>query len=258
MKSRSAAGTTKQRAGVKVAIQRIVDRLVEELAPETIILYGSHAYGQPRPDSDIDLLIVKEMPGSLTARMQRVNDLVRDLDQGSRVEARVYGSARLIERLRMGDHFIQEVLDRGRLLYGRSWREERESIMADDPLAYTREWLALAETELGRMHRGFRDHDPGQAGYYLQQALEKFFKAYLIAKGWRLVRTHELKDLLNEAVRYDPELRDYDQLCETVTKWYMADRYADSGETPPTEDEAQEGAAVARGLIEKLRGGVTG
>ena len=35
-----------------------VRRLVAALNPEAIYLYGSHAYGKPRPDSDVDLLVV--------------------------------------------------------------------------------------------------------------------------------------------------------------------------------------------------------
>ena len=33
-------------------------RLVAEFQPEQIILFGSHAWGTPSPDSDIDLLVV--------------------------------------------------------------------------------------------------------------------------------------------------------------------------------------------------------
>jgi|AntRauTorckE6833_2_1112554.scaffolds.fasta_scaffold42816_1 predicted nucleotidyltransferase len=33
--------------------------LLEQFHPEEVILFGSHAYGQPTPDSDVDLLIVK-------------------------------------------------------------------------------------------------------------------------------------------------------------------------------------------------------
>jgi predicted nucleotidyltransferase len=36
----------------------IVRRIVAALQPQTIYLYGSHAYGQPHEDSDVDLLIV--------------------------------------------------------------------------------------------------------------------------------------------------------------------------------------------------------
>ncbi|HEY2381813.1 MAG TPA: nucleotidyltransferase domain-containing protein [Terriglobia bacterium] len=38
-------------------IQGVVDRVVEGYAPERIILFGSHASGTSREDSDLDLLI---------------------------------------------------------------------------------------------------------------------------------------------------------------------------------------------------------
>jgi len=49
-------------------VHKIADRLlpylrviVQQFNPQRIILFGSYAYGQPRPDSDVDLLIVKEL-----------------------------------------------------------------------------------------------------------------------------------------------------------------------------------------------------
>jgi len=33
-----------------------IKRLISELKPEKIILFGSYAYGNPTPDSDVDLL----------------------------------------------------------------------------------------------------------------------------------------------------------------------------------------------------------
>ena len=41
-------------------LNEIVQRLVDALNPEKIYLFGSHAYGQPNDDSDVDLLIVVE------------------------------------------------------------------------------------------------------------------------------------------------------------------------------------------------------
>ena len=41
-----------------VLLEETVQRLVSALQPEKIYLYGSHAYGQPHSDSDIDLLVV--------------------------------------------------------------------------------------------------------------------------------------------------------------------------------------------------------
>ncbi len=38
--------------------KEIVARIVDILQPESIYLYGSHAYGHPHPDSDVDLCVI--------------------------------------------------------------------------------------------------------------------------------------------------------------------------------------------------------
>ena len=42
--------------------------------------------------------------------------------------------------------------------------------------------------------------------YYCQQASEKYLKGYPLSKGWQLEWTHDLAVLLDEAVKYKPEL----------------------------------------------------
>ena len=39
-------------------LQEITQRLVATFQPERIILFGSHAWGSPTPDSDIDLMVI--------------------------------------------------------------------------------------------------------------------------------------------------------------------------------------------------------
>ena len=59
-------------------VHTIADRLIpylrvlaEEFHPQHVILFGSYAYGNPGPDSDVDFLIVKELQGSpLRARIE--------------------------------------------------------------------------------------------------------------------------------------------------------------------------------------------
>ena len=43
-------------------LEKAIQRLVSALHPEKIYLYGSHAYGQPHENSDVDLLIVEPDP----------------------------------------------------------------------------------------------------------------------------------------------------------------------------------------------------
>jgi len=47
-------------------VKKVVDAIVEELHPTRVILFGSRARGDYRPDSDIDLLVVYD--GELSKR----------------------------------------------------------------------------------------------------------------------------------------------------------------------------------------------
>lgn len=44
----------------KGTLNDIVRRIVRELRPEKIILFGSYGYGSPARDSNIDLLVIME------------------------------------------------------------------------------------------------------------------------------------------------------------------------------------------------------
>ncbi len=46
-------------------LREMVEVIVREVDPETIILFGSRARGEARPDSDVDLLIVEKEPFSI-------------------------------------------------------------------------------------------------------------------------------------------------------------------------------------------------
>jgi uncharacterized protein len=102
---------------VRVAVDEIVRRLVAEHAPQRIILFGSHAYGEPDEDSDIDLLIVAETEEPFLRRM----DLVRKTATGAHpripFEPIVLTPKEVEWRLRVGDQFIAEIVEKGEVLY---------------------------------------------------------------------------------------------------------------------------------------------
>ncbi len=55
------SGTERSRAA---EIEAMVRRIVRRFAPHQVILFGSHARGDARPDSDVDLLVVMPIEGS--------------------------------------------------------------------------------------------------------------------------------------------------------------------------------------------------
>lgn len=69
------------------------------------------------------------------------------------------------------------------------------------------------------------DRDGEGAGFFLQQALEKYLKAYLLERGWKLRKIHTLQSLLDEAAEFDSAIIGFRPLCERVVGFYMAERY---------------------------------
>lgn len=99
-------------------IQDMVQKIVADYAPQKIILFGSYAYGKPDENSDIDLLIVKDTNKRPIERWMEVKRLLRDPSRTVSVSPLVYTPQELEERLAIKDFFIQEVLERGEILYG--------------------------------------------------------------------------------------------------------------------------------------------
>ncbi len=108
------------------------------------------------------------------------------------------------------------------------------------------------------MERCLRDCDPGAAAFFLQQALEKFLKAFLLSKGWRLRRIHDLEALLDDAAEHDPDLEGFRAVCQQVTGYYLVERYPLPGVVPPSEEEVRAALEMAQELVEKIRKAVFG
>jgi predicted nucleotidyltransferase len=95
-------------------------RIVQEFNPERIIVFGSHAYGRPAPDSDVDLLIVMESDERPATRASQISKLLRP--RPFPMDILVRTPQEIQQRLEMGDYFIQEILERGKVLYERPLR----------------------------------------------------------------------------------------------------------------------------------------
>lgn len=87
------------------------------------------------------------------------------------------------------------------------------------------EWIAIAQKDWNRIKRNLKDEDVEAAAFFLQQSLEKYLKAFLLKHGWKLKKIHELDSLLDEAIRYNPDLQNFYNLCERVSGYYFTERY---------------------------------
>ncbi len=98
-------------------VEELGRRIAEEFDPERIILFGSYAYGAPREDSDVDLLVILPYEGSGFRKSVEILQRVRPQFPIDLIARRPEDTQR---RFREGDPLIREVLERGRVLYERN------------------------------------------------------------------------------------------------------------------------------------------
>jgi HEPN domain-containing protein len=96
------------------------------------------------------------------------------------------------------------------------------------------------------------DGDMQVAAALVQQGVEKHHKGWLLSKGWRLVRVHDLQRLLDDAVAHEPALEEYYELCERLTAFYLVDRNPFVAE-PPEADVVRKALVDALEFVELLR-----
>lgn len=85
--------------------------------PEKIVLFGSHAHGNPRPESDVDLLVVMPFEGSPFRQAAVILDHVVRAVGVLPLDLLVRTAEQVQERIQMGDTFMRDVIERGRVMY---------------------------------------------------------------------------------------------------------------------------------------------
>jgi uncharacterized protein len=98
-------------------LETATQRLVAEFQPEQIWLFGSHAWGVPSEDSDVDLMvIVSHSEERGIQRMQRAHRCLRGIGFAKDVLVPTRAQVDRYKHLRAS--LFHQVLAKGRKLYG--------------------------------------------------------------------------------------------------------------------------------------------
>lgn len=220
-------------------LEEVVHRLIEYGA-ERIILYGSHATGRAREDSDVDLLIVKSTEKRSMDRRMEVEHLLSD--RAIPLDITVYTPQEIRWLFSMGDPFMEEVLEKGRLIFVRKATEG---------------WIKDAEDELRSASILYEHGKYRGACYHSQQCVEKGLKALILEKGERPGRIHDLVDLLHKATRWgwDTGLSMDDAVF--LNSLYKGRYPTEMGLLPygePSMEDAGRALLAAKGFMETVKG----
>jgi HEPN domain-containing protein len=114
------------------------------------------------------------------------------------------------------------------------------------------EWVRFAQMDFDAAKNMSVLHKPKPLEiicYHCQQSAEKILKAYAIAQGEPLIKTHDINLILKQCVKYDQQFDDYAKTCIKLTDYAVAARYP-AGEDSVTEDDMNAALKDATEILE--------
>ena len=189
-------------------IQATCDDIVREFAPLQVILFGSYAYGTPTEDSDVDLLVVMDIPESETRR--QTIEIRQRIPHRFSMDLLVRSPKEIAYRISYNDWFLREITEKGEVLYGGTKVYEKP-IRKNKPFInpLTLEWVEKAEGN----YASTRHFQQGQKSMYdiicflSQECISKYLKAWLQENDVPFTKTHDLEKLLDLIVPIVPDWR---------------------------------------------------
>ena len=93
-----------------------------------------------------------------------------------------------------------------------------------------KQWILFAQQDYDLVKAIIETHSPYPIPvtivcYHCQQSVEKILKAYILAQGNTLTKTHDLKVLLEQCRRYSSDFDGFMAACTKLTTYITTSRY---------------------------------
>ena len=237
-------------------IQTTCDDIVREFAPLQVILFGSYAYGTPTEDSDVDLLIVMDIPKS--EFRNKAVEIQQRIPDRFRMDVLVRSPEEIAYRVSYNDWFLREITERGELLHGSNTyvptkktqtgtrvknRSQVNAVKKEkscmNPL--TLEWMEKAEADYITTQKLLPTTNPQLYDiicFHAQQCIEKYLKAWLQEANVPVPRTHNLEELLALIVPTLPVWSKWQPDFKIITEYAVESRYPGDSATVNNAEHA--------------------
>jgi HEPN domain-containing protein/predicted nucleotidyltransferase len=223
-----------QRAMSDPVLDRMVSAIVEQVRPSRVILFGSRARGDSRPDSDYDLLVEFESELAYHEAVSTVHRAIRDLHAAVDVLVRRPGEleAQRDDPGRMDWDIARE----GIVLYAAAGfatdrvadpKPRSDRVRESEVPSSVRDWLERAQVDLQVIDRCLVGDPIPWAGvcFHVQQAAEKHLKVLLIQRMIRPERTHKLAELVAAVRLAGYDFPDFAAECVLLDPYAVNVRY---------------------------------
>ena len=172
----------------------------DAVAPDTVILFGSRARGDHRPDSDVDLMVVAN--GNALTAMATARNAAKAYFEAHPprlgidivpMERKSFEYARRARNHVAGQAAKEGIIMNGQRLESSSQRDDGYPASWPD----VKERLQAAYRQLGTFNKMMEAGDFPQEdfGFHAQQAVENALKAWMSATDIEYGRVHDLADL---------------------------------------------------------------
>jgi HEPN domain-containing protein len=97
---------------------------------------------------------------------------------------------------------------------------------ADPEQKEIEDWFLHGDNDFQSAKVLFKNNGPtDNIAFSLQQAVEKYMKGYLLSKGWKLKKIHDLEVLISEAIKHDKSFNIYLDFARIISAIYVESRY---------------------------------
>jgi len=114
------------------------------------------------------------------------------------------------------------------------------------------EWFRFAQMDFDAAKTLSAHHHPAPLEivcYHCQQSAEKVLKAYAIAKGESLIKTHDLRVIIGQCAKHDEAFNSLAQVCLVLNDYAIITRYP-HGEDAVTEHDMKTALKYAEEILE--------
>ena len=219
--------------------RRAVEALRAKLPVREVWLFGSHAEGRAKPDSDVDLFVVLEDGHGLKEPWLECYRAVSRVKSRPSVDVLHLAESYWNHPRYRGFGMWSDIAEKGICLFesGDFFPTPTHDLppMPGDP-TLPESWYNNARHDLRSAKILLPNEEIENALVLLEQSAEKLMKGWLIERGWNLERTHVLGDLLAEVKAHGVALEWFANDAETLSKAFLHMRYPSDTVVPSLRD----------------------
>jgi len=116
-----------------------------------------------------------------------------------------------------------------------------------------KDWLEKAQKDLKSAKILIENGEVNDiVAFHCQQAIEKAFKGFLVARRGMVVEGHSLLKLYREVKREESKVSEYAKECAYVNQYYIETRYPSDDPLEVTVNDAEECIRIAESLIHEI------